>query len=457
MEKISIKNRIYHIFLEIFPLFHHYKCPFLIFFIAQFIKGISLHSISLLSFSCISIILLMILIRISLNKKINQAFKLIKDVLILSINILTIASLFFDNSLSRGHTNSILLDLILSELLFLKTFHYKQVEILSISLFTLTFFIKLEVHDYTVIFSLVSVSVLALTIANETKRSKLCELCQLSNNDLFISLNQQLKIISQNHNFWRFLQQKHLPPNTFIRSLLGKDLLVKKEYLHQPHLREILSDVLNDVKPFQSSNVERYIEQLQKRKEKNLFCLVACKIDDSQDKNEVVYIIKRKKKTLIKIKRDKAFEEALNQRSLTKNYAQTIYFLAHELRNPLNCILNLELADLNDKGTFETLAGEYLQPAIISARLMLNLVNGLLDFAQIEANTFKLVLCRVDLGELMEEMIKIYRIQTLNRGLSMELYVEPGVGKVQSDPNRIKQILINLISKLICNTDGLKN
>ena len=226
---------------------------------------------------------------------------------------------------------------------------------------------------------------------------------------------------------------------------------MKKEYLYQPDLKEIITDVLNDEQPGQITTLMQCIEQLQNRKEKSLFCLGTCKIDGLQGKEEVVYIIKRRKKMLIKIKRDKAFEEALNLRSLTKNYAHSIYYLAHELRNPLNCIMNLELVDLNDKGSIDLLATEYLQPAIISARMMLNLVNGLLDFAQIEANTFKLVLSRVDLSELMEEMVKIYRIQTQNRGLSMELNVDKEVGKVHSDPNRIKQILINLISNLIIN------
>lgn len=224
---------------------------------------------------------------------------------------------------------------------------------------------------------------------------------------------------------------------------------MKKEYLYQPELKEIITDVLNDEQPCQAITLGRFIEQLQSRNEKNLFCLGKCKIDELQDKEVVVYIIKRKKKMFIKIKRDKAFEEALNLRSLTKNYAHTIYYLAHELRNSLNCILNLELVDLKEKYSMELLATEYLQPAIISARMMLNLVNGLLDFAQIEANTFKLVLSKVDLNELMEEIVKIYKVQTHNRGLIMELYVDKEVGKVQSDPNRIKQILINLISKLI--------
>ena len=373
----------------------------------------------------------------------KRNLKLMKDLLIMSINALTIAKLYFED-FDDAENNSIILDMTLGQIIFLRTFTYKSSEAFSVFIFFVSVMIRFEINDYKIIYCFVTIFLIMIIIANEIKDNKICQLCQLSNNDLFFSLNEDFNITSANYNLTRYLKENKVPLRIFVDNLLKNEICVKKEYHHQPDIKEIISDILMDIEQSKVMNLENYIGSVKDKNEKILFCIG--KIDVLQNKNEVMYIMKKKKKILIKIKRDKAFEEALNLRTLTKNYAKTIYYIAHELRNPLNCVLNLELIDSNEKYSFETLSTEFLQPAIISSKVMLNLVSGLLDFAQIEANTFKLLLSKFDIRNLSEEILQIYKIQTKNRGLIMELDVDPDIKRIISDPNRIKQILINLIS-----------
>ncbi len=67
------------------------------------------------------------------------------------------------------------------------------------------------------------------------------------------------------------------------------------------------------------------------------------------------------------------------------------YSLSHELRTPLNCsisMLDFLFIELKLKQC-EHLIEEYLNPAIISNKLLLNQVNDMLDTVQLENNKFK--------------------------------------------------------------------
>ena len=437
--------------LVIIPLFHRYFFSLALFLILSFIKAILIKSNRFVIMSCVGIILLMILIKIKVSKKKSKSLKYINDSMVLIINILIIVSLLYDEEEDPNLAIK-LLDSFLSQILFLKAYCYKTSEVFSIIIFFLTLTLKFEIQDFHIIYSLTQISLIFISILSQNyarKNKKNCEFCQISTNDLYFSLNEDFQMTSRNYSFSRFLKANKISEQAFLLTLLKSRIFVKKEYSEQPEVKELISDSLLDFESSKTKILENYLSNMGKRKEKHFFCLG--KIEIFQ-KNELIYICKRKKRILLKIKREKAFEEAINLQVIAQNYAKTLYYVAHELRNTLNCIVNLELIDSNEKIPFETLSNEFLQPAIISSKLMLNLVNGLLDFAQIEKDTFKLVLSQIDLKELMEDVLKILRLQAKNRGIILELYVDPEIKKLQSDPNRIKQILINLLSKILFST-----
>ena len=97
----------------------------------------------------------------------------------------------------------------------------------------------------------------------------------------------------------------------------------------------------------------------------------------------------------------------------------------------------------------EDLKSEYIDPAHSSANLLVNLVNDILDLSQTRAGTFNLAFSQFNLYDHLRDIIQLMNIKALGKGLQLKLEYDSQVPKVMySDPNRLRQIIINLIGKL---------
>lgn len=411
-------------------------------------ENILIESNDNLIISCFGIIGLLILAKIN-NMKISIAnLNFVTDFFLLLINFMSIGSSFLKiTNNDNPHLNvfSHLLEMLCGQGLFLHSYYYKVSGFISMIAFSISFILKFEIKDFHLSFNLISICLMmcAKIIKRDyfNKKVKCRDICQLYSSDLFFVIDGNFKIIFSNSNFRRFLQNNSISEKLFFSNLLTSQIDLNKEYLSKPEINEIMSDLLkkNDQKNIHI--FEKYMKSLPERKEKELFAVG--NIDFLPNKDEVVYIWKRKKES---IKQDKCLNETLNLKLMCRNYAKSIYYIAHELRNPLSCILNLELMDSINKDSFENLNTEYIQPAVISSKLMLNLVNGLLDIGQIETGTFKLAIIDFDLQALMEEVFKIMKFQAKSRSLAMKIEIDPQIKNIKSDPNRVRQIIINLMS-----------
>ena len=91
------------------------------------------------------------------------------------------------------------------------------------------------------------------------------------------------------------------------------------------------------------------------------------------------------------------------------NKTKAVSYVSHEMRTPLNCIigmLNMMEPILGQKNV-----DEFLLPALSSATFLLNLLNDLLDVAQIQAGTFKLVVVEFELKQLLLDVMTMIEIQ----------------------------------------------
>ena len=400
--------------------------------------------------SFIGMIIILILAKLNNIKKNIKNLNVITDFFLLITNLMTISSLFYD--LDKEEVKDLnklgsLIEILCGNGLFLRSYHYKASGFSSVTVLCVSLIIKFDIKDYNLSFALISIFLImcVMTIKSEyfNKKRKCCEMCQLYSNDLFLNLDENLKITYSNFHFKKFLKDNKTQEANFFQNLLKTQIDIKKEYLYKPDIKEIISDLSREAEERNVHIFQKYLISFQKREEKILFCLG--KFEFFQ-KSEVVYIWKEKSKIYVKIKQDKCLNETLNLKMIIKNYTKAIYYIAHELRNPLSCILNMELMDSINKDSFENLNTEYIQPAIISSKLMLNLVNGLLDIGQIEAGTFKLAIIDFDPKILIEEIFNLMKFQAKSRGLEMELYVDPQIKTLKSDPNRVGQIIINLMS-----------
>ena len=127
--------------------------------------------------------------------------------------------------------------------------------------------------------------------------------------------------------------------------------------------------------------------------------------------------------------------------------------VGHELRTPMNAILGLngvlrqELADRPEHT-------EVVDHIRHSTTHLLQVVNDILDFSQLQAGQLQLVPADVDLRQLLEEAVASPRKLAAEKGLSCELLLHSAMpAQVRVDRQRLLQILGNLLGNAIKFTD----
>ncbi|ALM54023.1 transporter substrate-binding domain-containing protein [Halomonas huangheensis] len=123
--------------------------------------------------------------------------------------------------------------------------------------------------------------------------------------------------------------------------------------------------------------------------------------------------------------------------------------MSHEIRTLLNAIIGmLELAlDRGRKGEFDEQA---LDISYQSSQDLLELIGYVLDFSKIEAGRLDLKPTRVDPVALCESVVGIFHPLAIEKGIILELEVEARKRyDVFVDPNRLKQVVSNLVSNAI--------
>ena len=126
--------------------------------------------------------------------------------------------------------------------------------------------------------------------------------------------------------------------------------------------------------------------------------------------------------------------------------------MSHEIRTPLNAILgyaDLLLADPGDRPPTEELR-------IIkrNGESLLHLLSDVLDLSKIEAERIEIERIAVSPKRLAAEVESVMRGQADDKELALRVeHVEPIPETIQTDPTRLKQVLLNLLSNALKFTD----
>lgn len=142
------------------------------------------------------------------------------------------------------------------------------------------------------------------------------------------------------------------------------------------------------------------------------------------------------------------------KRTLVASQAKT-HFLAkvsHELKTPLNAIkgyvqvLKLSIDQPKQKKQLEIIEH--------SSDLLLKHVNELLDFSMIEDGKVKLAIHKLDIFQTAHEVEELFMIEAANKGIELTVIIDESIPhQLYGDNDRIKQIIINLVSNAIKFTD----
>jgi len=146
-----------------------------------------------------------------------------------------------------------------------------------------------------------------------------------------------------------------------------------------------------------------------------------------------------------------AWKEAKSANQVKSQFLATT---SHELRNPLNIIINcirLVADGLCDDREEEV---EFLKRADETAIHLLGIINDLLDISKIEAGKLSVVTAPLDLRQLLLEVINLQSVNVQKKGLQLkcELGTEPI--PINADAAKLKQVLINIIGNATKFTDA---
>ena len=130
--------------------------------------------------------------------------------------------------------------------------------------------------------------------------------------------------------------------------------------------------------------------------------------------------------------------------------AEFLAAMSHELRTPLNAIAGY--AQLMELGVPEPLPAshrEYLGRIQRSQSHLLRLINQVLSYARLEAGRVEYDLRDVSGKETLEHVEQFVRPQVMAKSLAYECVYPDPLLRVRADPEKVVQILINLVSNAV--------
>lgn len=125
--------------------------------------------------------------------------------------------------------------------------------------------------------------------------------------------------------------------------------------------------------------------------------------------------------------------------------------MSHELRTPLNAVLGF--SEIIASQSFGPDATEkyrdYATDIHSSGKHLLSMINGLLDIAKIEAGKLELQPEWFDGARELHEASRLIAERAAERGVALEVLIDPGAEKVWCDERSFLQIAINLLSNAV--------
>lgn len=144
----------------------------------------------------------------------------------------------------------------------------------------------------------------------------------------------------------------------------------------------------------------------------------------------------------------KARQVALNEAQAREHFFAN---MSHELRTPLNAILGF--SEVLKEEMFGPLANEryreYIEIIHKSGSHLLNLINDVLDMAKLGAGKLEMHFESVELAEVVHDCVRVVEQQANQSRIRICIAPCDGIGRLEADDKRLRQMLLNLLSNAV--------
>jgi len=124
--------------------------------------------------------------------------------------------------------------------------------------------------------------------------------------------------------------------------------------------------------------------------------------------------------------------------------------MSHELRTPLNAIIGFsEMINSGYFGPLNAKQKERIHDINLCGSHLLQLISDILEFSKGDAGKLELIEEKVDMGEIVNESVRIMNGKIRSKGIHVVMAIEPSLPCLWGDKRKVRQVIINLLSNSV--------
>jgi len=132
----------------------------------------------------------------------------------------------------------------------------------------------------------------------------------------------------------------------------------------------------------------------------------------------------------------------------SKHKSEFLANMSHEIRTPLNAIIGfISLLEENEKNPDKL---KYMEIIKSSSDSLLIIINDILDISKIESGQIDMNYIDFEPYKELNNVVELFKARALEKNIQLNIFFSSNIpNRLNSDPFRIKQILVNLLSNAI--------
>lgn len=144
----------------------------------------------------------------------------------------------------------------------------------------------------------------------------------------------------------------------------------------------------------------------------------------------------------------KQYESTQQVKLAMESKRKFLAIISHELRTPVNSIIMA--AELLKKGKLDEKNTRYTNIVLSSSEMLTSILNDLLDLIKNENGKLKIDYYKTDIINIATKLSKIFELKASMKNLKVNLHIDDNFpNQMLSDPTRIRQVILNLMSNAV--------